>query len=721
MLNREITESTSSAPSSNSILWKLLFPLVLTAVILISFYSGIFWWQQEQQLEDHVYRTITLASEEYDRSLQEQSATLAAELNWIIANGQFEEALMERDADKLQNKSGHLYERLSSVHSITHFYFHGTDRVNILRVHNPDKSGDIIDRFTTLEAERTGQISSGIELGPLGTFTLRVVEPVYYNGTLIGYMELGKEIEDILSSVARKSDSEIGVFIYKDKLDRESWENGVKMLGRDGNWSYYSSQVLIYSTMDFPPEIDQVVKSEKAISDHIEQKTIQEIESDNKTWYMTFLPLKDASDTEVGYMVVMQDVTEEKRIFTTNLNVIIFGSALFFTLLFIFYFMILHKTDKSILANQQELINSEEKFRNIFEGAVEGIKVTDVESDKFRYVNFALCDMLGYREEDLLQMKANDIHPENDLEKALTKSESRKRDKKVLLSDIPCLRKDGTIIYADISIFHAVIDGKESRVGFYTDVTELKNIEKEIQEANLAKIAAEESSRIKSEFLANMSHELRTPLNSIIGFSDMLLTETFGSLNKKQFNYVNNISASGKHLLELINSVLDLSKVEAGKMELNYEEVEIIPVFKEVKDVLGPMAAKKNIALKCNMSEQFPISIYADRIKFKQILYNLINNAIKFTDSGGHVSFDASIKDNMLYVSVTDTGIGISESDRKKLFSPFGQLDSSTAKVHQGTGLGLYIVKMFVELHGGEVWVTSTPGEGSTFSLCIPS
>ena len=671
-------------------------------------------------MEDHAYRTISFVLEEYNHSLEEQSSTLAAELNWIVANGQFEEALMERDVDQLQNKSGHLYERLASVHSITHFYFQGPDSVNILRVHNPDKSGDLINRFTTLETERTGNISSGIELGPLGTFTLRVVKPVYYNGTLIGYIELGKEIEDILSSVTRKSDSEMGVFIYKDKLNRSSWENGMKMLGRDGNWSHYSTQVLIYSSMAFPPEIDQIIKSEKMTTGHIEQKTMKEVESDNKTWYMTFLPLTDVSGTEVGYMVVMKDVTEEKRIFTTNLKVIISGSALIFTLLFFFYFMILNKTDKSILANQQELINSEEKFRNIFEGAVEGIKVVDVESDKFRYVNLALCDMLGYREEELMQMKAIDIHPDNDLEKALVESESQSSNKKTLQSDIPCLRKDGTIIYADISIFHALIDGRECTVGFYTDVTELKNIEKEIQEANLAKIAAEESSRIKSEFLANMSHELRTPLNSIIGFSDMLLTEAFGSLNKKQFNYVNNISASGKHLLELINSVLDLSKVEAGKMELNYEEVEIIPVFKEVKDVLDPMAAKKNIALKCNMSEQFPISIYADRIKFKQILYNLINNAIKFTDTGGCVSFDVSIKDNMLYVSVTDTGIGISESDRKKLFSPFGQLDSSTAKVHQGTGLGLYIVKIFVELHGGEVWITSTPGEGSTFSFCIP-
>lgn len=710
---------SNSSTSSNLILWKLLVPLVLAAVILIAAFSGIFWWQQNQKMDEHIQLTTIFVTEEYNHSLQEQSITLAEEMNWILKNEKFETAFEKRDVEQLMASSQNMYGRLSSVHNVTHVYFQGPDRVNLLRVHNPNKKGGFIDRFTIREAERTGNVVSGVELGSLGTFTLRVVKPIYVNETLVGYFELGKEIEDVLNSVAYKSESEIAVLIYKDKLNRAKWESGMEMLGRDGNWSLYPTQALIYSTMPLPDELDNIIKNEKIAHGQISPEITPEIESNGRTWHFALVPLMDASDVEVGYMIIMKDITDDKMVFATNLKIIVVGSIIVFGLLFIFYFIILHKTDKGILANKKELMSSEEKFRNIFEGAVEGIKVSDVSTGKFRYANPALCRMLGYTEEELMQQKTIDIHPQNDLEQTLSELEVREKGETTLLTNISCLRKDGTSIYVDISVFHAMIDGKQCTVGFYTDVTDLKKIEDEMRAVKLAKLAAEESNRVKGEFLANMSHELRTPLNSIIGFSDMLRIKSFGSLNEKQSKFVGNISHSGKHLLELINDILDLSKVEAGKMELHCEEVDIFSVFNEVKDILDPMAAKKNITLEYTVDKQLS-TIHADKIKLKQTLFNLVNNAIKFTDLQGSVSFSASPKDDMLYVEVVDTGIGISEDNLKNLFKPFTQLDSSTSKVHQGTGLGLSLVKKFVELHGGNVWVTSKPGEGSTFSFSIP-
>jgi CheY-like chemotaxis protein/two-component sensor histidine kinase len=215
-----------------------------------------------------------------------------------------------------------------------------------------------------------------------------------------------------------------------------------------------------------------------------------------------------------------------------------------------------------------------------------------------------------------------------------------------------------------------------------------------------------------------MSHELRTPLNSIIGFSDILLEKVFGELNDKQLKYVNNISTSGKHLLELINDILDLSKVEAGKMELHYSEFSIASVFEEVKAAFIPIAQKKSLEITFNVDSI--VSIEADRGRIIQILYNLVNNAIKFTPDGGKVNVCCNNSGNRALISVIDTGIGISPEDQRKIFQPFTQIDSSSSRQYCGTGLGLALVKKTINLHQGDIWVESDIGKGSTFIFSIP-
>ena len=231
--------------------------------------------------------------------------------------------------------------------------------------------------------------------------------------------------------------------------------------------------------------------------------------------------------------------------------------------------------------------------------------------------------------------------------------------------------------------------------------------------------ALQEANRHKSVFLANMSHELRTPLNAIIGFSELLTDSGDGQFDEPtRTRFLNQILTSGKHLLGLINDILDLSKVEAGQMELRLQLVSVAEIVDQVVKTVEPLVAKKKIKLESNTSEAG--EVLADAGKLKQMLLNLASNAIKFTPEGGKVSIDARRAANVLEIAVADTGIGIAEPDQKQIFREFHQVDQGPGRKHEGTGLGLALTKRFALLHGGDVRVTSSVGAGSVFTLTLP-
>ena len=238
----------------------------------------------------------------------------------------------------------------------------------------------------------------------------------------------------------------------------------------------------------------------------------------------------------------------------------------------------------------------------------------------------------------------------------------------------------------------------------------------EIQEKSLQ---LEIANRHKSEFLANMSHELRTPLNAIIGFSEVLQERMFGDMNDKKTEYINDIHGSGKHLLSLINDILDLSKVEAGRMELELATFDVPSAIDNALTLIKERAGRHNIELQAKVGPEIT-AITGDERKVKQILLNLLSNAVKFTPEGGRIIVAARPADDMVEVSVTDTGIGIAPEDCKAVFEEFRQVGTDYTKKAEGTGLGLALTKKFVELHGGKIWVTSEVGKGSTFAFTLP-
>ena len=260
-----------------------------------------------------------------------------------------------------------------------------------------------------------------------------------------------------------------------------------------------------------------------------------------------------------------------------------------------------------------------------------------------------------------------------------------------------------------------------------SDITEKKRILDELNRAlNLASMLqthAEATSSAKSKFLTNMSHELRTPLTAVIGFSSLLEDQLVGQLNEKQLGYVTEISAAGRHLLRLISDILDLAKVESGKMDLRTSLIDLSELTRGCLSIIRETAIKKGLALELDISDELSQgnNIRADSVRLKQIIVNLLSNAAKFTPLGGVIRLEARKQGNEILLSVSDTGIGIKPHDKERIFQEFEQVDSSFSRQEEGTGLGLSLSRRLVELHGGRIWVESEgENKGSVFSFTIP-
>lgn len=334
---------------------------------------------------------------------------------------------------------------------------------------------------------------------------------------------------------------------------------------------------------------------------------------------------------------------------------------------------------------------------------------------QFFYVNDAACRLLGYSRSEFLGMTIQDIKPGKISPQNWQYMWGEIQKSGFLNMESRFLTKNGSLLSVEITANYVEFNGKAYNCVFLHDITDRKNTESKLRQA---KEAAEAGSRAKSEFLANMSHELRTPLNAILGLSQLLRQEIFGQLNPKQKEYVTCINSSGEHLLSLINDILDLSKVEAGKEELVLTPLLIWDICEYCLTIVREKAIEKGLKLIEEIDPNVTACI-ADERRLKQMLLNLLSNAIKFTPNGT-VSLIVKKIDRGISFTVADTGIGIASENLELLFQPFFQLDSCLSRQYDGTGLGLALTRKLAQLHGGDITVKSTLGFGSEFTIFLP-
>jgi PAS domain S-box-containing protein len=373
------------------------------------------------------------------------------------------------------------------------------------------------------------------------------------------------------------------------------------------------------------------------------------------------------------------------------------------------------QAEETLRLKEHEIIESEEKFRTLFIAGSDAFTVSTIEDGRITEINKSYENMFGFSRDEVIGKTSKELNiwPDFSIREKMINDLNKYGQAN---AETVLRKKNGEIFDCIITMKPLQLQNNQYMVGTIHDISERKRAYESEEEARTARLA----SQAKSEFLAGMSHELRTPLNAVIGFSQVLQKQYFGKLNEQQQEYVNDIYTSGQHLLSLINDILDLSKIETGKMELELTQVNMESLIKNSLVMIKEKAHDHQIEL--NVQTVPNMEIQGDERKIRQVVYNLLSNAIKFTPDGGKISVTAEYLDkDTISVCVADNGIGVAPENQEKLFKEFSQIKSGLVDKSPGTGLGLALCKRMVELHGGRIWMASEGRDkGSRFCFTLP-
>ena len=640
------------------------------------------------------------------------------------------------------------WEKMTQKYIVRQLHFHlGPGSVSFLRVHKPNKFGDRMDdvRFTIVDANKTLHETSGFETGRVYS-GIRGVQPVFtidpntQKQIHIGAVEAGTSFHDLLEKLSQTYNSNIAILLTLDHLKNKVWAEYLDK--RLKKTPPLDENLVIEETTS--ADIRALLNSKNIVIKYNTDK-IKIIKWNKLFFVISKHPLRDYRGTlnpeekDVGQIVFWKDITalHNKFLADVKLNIVYAITAYIVVELLLFFGIrrttarlndiIEQKTEQlaneSLLKKQTEenYQHAEEQKDLILKSVGEGIYGVDNQG-LINFINPAACKMLGYQEHEVIGQSAHEKlhhsfingkkypHEQCPMFTTLTKGIPAniydevfwRKDKSYFFVKYTCAP-----VFQEKTITGAVV--------LFDDITERKKYRQALIEA---KEQAETANQAKSEFLSRMSHELRTPLNAILGFGQLLQEDSESPLTQEQQESLSYIMSGGSHLLSLINEVLDLAKIDAGKVALDIKDIHLHPLIKECIALIETLAAKRNIAI---VLKNIPdIKVLADYTRLKQVLLNLTSNAIKYNNEGGLLTIDCKLQsDNRIAILVSDTGMGIPENKRQSVFQPFDRLGSENSNI-EGTGIGLTITKRLVEAMNGKIDFESTLGKGSTFWIEIP-
>jgi diguanylate cyclase (GGDEF)-like protein/PAS domain S-box-containing protein len=474
----------------------ILIPLALVLMVLFVGAMSVYIDHENQYSEEHIRTMFSSASRIFDSIVKSDSDTLSAALEVITRDDALRRDMLAYDRDSLLRRAGPIFKQLREQYGITHFYFTGPDRVNLLRVHQPDRYGDTIGRVTTARAKASGEPAAGLELGPLGTFTLRVVFPWYVGDRLIGFVELGEEIEHLLQRIKDISGVDLYVAIDKQYLTQKNWVAGMRMLGRHGEWDFLRNSVITFQTTD---ATSAAIHDLLSGSSHYGQ-ALTEISTHGQLFQTQVMPLRDVGDRKVGNMLLLQNITD--RIDHIHYDILFSGTI---TLVFggglvgIFY-LITVRVEKRLESSKTELMGSEQRFRSLVESSSDWVWEVDIHG-VYTYASPKILELLGYTPEEVVGRMPFDLMPPEEAQRV------GEIFKAVVASRQPCYgieninrHKDGHLVVLETNAV-PIFNASGVCVGFRgmdRDITERKMVEQTLRQSETSLAEAQRIAKLGS-------------------------------------------------------------------------------------------------------------------------------------------------------------------------------------------------------------------------------